>query len=68
VLLQGDDRPGLAYAVAWAGLVVCDLEMDVVGTRYSTMLTFNSDADADKVVVVIRKVTRGGAGRIYRAR
>ncbi len=48
--------------------MVCDLEMDVVGTRYSAMLTFNSEADADKAVVVIRKVTRGGAGRIYRAR
>ena len=72
VLLQGDDRPGLAYAVAnavaWAGLVVRDLEADVVGTRYSAILTFNSEADADKAVAVIRKVTHGGAGRTDRAR
>ena len=72
VLLQGDDRPGLAYAianaVAWAGLGVRDLEGEVVGTRYSAILTFNSEEDAERAVAVIRKVTRGGADRTARAR
>lgn len=64
VILQGDNHPGLAYAVAnavaWAGIRVCDLEGDVVGARYSAILTFDSEADAEKAVTVIRQVTRGG--------
>ena len=67
VLLQGDNRPGLAYAVAnavaWAGIGVRDLDAEVVGMRYSAILTFNSEDDAEKAVAVIRKVTRGGAAR-----
>jgi hypothetical protein len=64
VLLQGDNRPGLAYAVAnavaWAGIGVRDLDAEVVGTRYSAILTFNSEDDVEKAVTVIRKVTRAG--------
>ena len=67
VLLQGDNRPGLAYAVAnavaWAGIGVRNLDAEVVGMRYSVTLTFNSEDDAEKAVAVIRKVTRGGAAR-----
>ena len=67
VLLEGDNRPGLAYAVAnavaWAGIAVRDLDAEVVGTRYSAILTFNSEEDADKAVAVIRKVTRDGPAR-----
>ena len=67
VLLQGDYRPGLAYAVAnavaWAGIGVRNLDAEVVGIRYSVILTFNSEDDAEKAVAVIRKVTRGGAAR-----
>ena len=72
VLLQGDNRPGLAYAVAdaiaWAGIGVSDLDAEVVGTRYSAILTFGSEADAEKAVAVIRKVTRAGWARNTRAR
>ena len=71
VLLQGDNRPGLAYAVAnaiaWAGIGVRDLDAEVVGTRYSAILTFSSEDDAEKAVAVIRKVTRAGSAR-HRAR
>lgn len=72
VRLQGDNRPGLAYAVAnavaWAGIGVCDLDAEVVGKRYSAILTFNSEADAEKAVAVIRKVTRTGAALNRRTR
>ena len=71
VLLQGDDRPGLAYAVAnaiaWAGIGVRDLDAEVVGIRYSAILTFNSEDDAAKAVAVIRKATRTDAARKRRA-
>ena len=72
VLLQGDNRPGLAFAlanaVAWAGIGVRDLEAEVVGLRYSAILTFNSEDDAEKAVAVIRKVTRAGSPRNGRTR
>ena len=67
VLLQGDNRPGLAYAVAnaiaWAGIGVRDVDAEVVGTRYSAILTFGSEDDAEKAVAVIRKVTRARSAR-----
>ncbi len=70
VLLEGDNRPGLAYAVAnaiaWAGIGVRDLDAEVVGTRYSAILTFNSEADAEKAVAVIRKITSAGGARSTR--
>ena len=72
VLLQGDNRPGLAYAVAnavaWAGIGVRDLGAEVVGTRYSAILTFDTEADANKAVTVIREVTRAGRARNSRTR
>ena len=72
VLLHGDNRPGLAYAianaVAWAGIGVRDLDAEVVGTRYSAALTFSSEEDAEKAVAVIRKVTRAPTTRTSRAR
>ena len=72
VLLQGDNRPGLAYsianAVAWAGIGVRDLDAKVVGTRYSAILTFDTEADAKKAVTVIREVTRAGPARNTRTR
>ena len=72
VLVQGDNRPGLAYAVAnavaWAGIGVRDLDAEVVGTRYSAVLTFDTEADAEKAVSVIRKVTRAPTAQTRRAR
>ena len=67
VLLQGDNRPGFAYevanAVAWAGIGVRDYEAGVVGRKFSSTLTFESESDAAKAATIIRKVVRGAAGR-----
>ena len=67
VLLQGDDRPGFAYevanAVAWAGIGVRDYEAGVVGRKFSSTLTFDSESEAAKAAAIIRKVVRGADGR-----
>jgi hypothetical protein len=60
LLVEGDDRPGLAYAVtgavAWAGIALRFLSAQVVGDRYSALLGFRSDTDARKARSLIRKV------------
>jgi len=60
LLVEGDNRPGLAYAVtaavAWAGITVRFLSAQVVGERYSAILGFRNDDDADKARSLIRKV------------
>ena len=60
LLVEGDNRPGLAYAVtgavAWAGITVRFLSAQVVGHRYSAILGFRTDDDARKARSVIRKV------------
>lgn len=72
VLLQGDNRPGFAYevanAVAWAGIGVRDYEAGVVDRRFSSTLTFDSEADAGKAAAIIRKVVRGSDGSAARCR
>jgi len=60
LLVEGDNRPGLAYAVtgavAWAGITVRFLSAQVVGQRYSAILGFRSEDDARKARSVIRRV------------
>jgi len=67
LLLQGDNSPGFAYqvanAVAWAGIGISDHEAGVVDDRFSSTLTFETEADARKAVTVIRKVIRTGSDR-----
>ena len=64
LLLQGENRPGFAYAVAnavaWAGIAIRDHEAGVVGNRFSSTLTFASEEDAKKAATVIRRVIRDG--------
>ena len=60
LLIEGDDRPGLAYAVtgavAWAGITLRFLSAQVVGAHYSALLGFRTDTDARKARSLIRKV------------
>ena len=61
LLAEGDNYPGLAYAVtgaiAWAGIAVKFVSMQVVGDRYSAILGFQTDGDARKASSLIRKVS-----------
>jgi hypothetical protein len=63
LLVEGPNRPGLAYAVAntiaWAGIDVRFLSAQVVGKRYSALLGFKTDEEARKARVLIRRVASG---------
>ena len=67
LLVEGDNRPGLAYAVtnaiAWAGIAVRFLSAQVVDDRYSAILGFRTDADARKARPLIRKVATEASAR-----
>jgi len=58
LLVQGDNRPGVAHAVARAladsGVNIAFLVAQVVGKRYSAVFGFESEADLDKAVPRIR--------------
>ena len=60
LLVEGNNRPGLAYAVttaiAWAGITVRFLSAQVVDQRYSAILGFRTEEDALKARSLIRKV------------
>src|SRR5207253_5986067 len=59
LLVEGDNRPGLAYAtaqaIAGAGVNMDFLVAQVVGRKYSAVFGFESDADATKCAAIIRK-------------
>jgi hypothetical protein len=67
LLVEGDNRPGLAYAVAntvaWAGMSVRFLSAQVVGRRYSALLGFTTDDEARKAGTLIRRVATGTKAR-----
>jgi hypothetical protein len=67
LLVEGDNRPGLAYAVAntvaWAGISVQFLSAQVVGRRYSALLGFKTDEEARKAGTLIRRVASGKRAR-----
>jgi hypothetical protein len=60
LLVKGNNRPGLAYAVttaiAWAGITVRFLSAQVVDQRYSAILGFRTEEDTIKARSLIRKV------------
>ena len=60
LIVEGDNRPGLAYTVAntiaWAGISVRFLSAQVVGRRYSALLGFETADEAKKAASLIRKV------------
>jgi hypothetical protein len=63
LLVMGDDRPGLGHAMARAladaGINMVFLVAQVVGRRYSAVFGFESAADADRAVGLLKKAKPG---------
>ena len=61
LLVEGDNRPGLAHriaqAIADAGVNLSFLVAQVVGRRYAAVIGFETDADAKKAATLIKKAT-----------
>jgi hypothetical protein len=59
LLVLGDDKPGLGHAMARAladaGVNLVFLVAQVVGRRYSAVFGFESTADADRAVGLLKK-------------
>jgi hypothetical protein len=63
LLVQGDNKPGLGHAIAQAiadgGINLDFLVAQVTEGKYSAVLGFDSEADLNKAVPVIKKATAG---------
>jgi hypothetical protein len=61
LLVEGDNKPGLAHAVAKAigdaGINLGFLVAQVVGRRYSAIVGFENEADANNAAALIKKAT-----------
>ncbi len=61
LLVEGDNKPGLAHsiaqAVAEAGVNLSFLVAHVVGRRYAATIGFENEADAKKAAALIKKAT-----------
>jgi hypothetical protein len=59
VVVEGDNRAGLGYgmaqAIAEAGVNVDFLVAQVIGRKYSVVIGFENEADAEKAVGLIKK-------------
>ena len=59
--VEGDNRPGLGYAItraiADAGLNIAFLVTQVIGRKYTCVVGFENDADAAKAAGLIKKAT-----------
>ena len=64
LLVEGDDRPGLGYAlargIADAGINLDFLMAQVVGRKFSAVFGFANEADARAATRLIKKAARPG--------
>ncbi len=64
LLVEGDDKPGLAHrvaqAVADAGINIAFFMAQVIGRKFAAVIGFETEDDARKAVPVIKKATKGG--------
>ncbi len=58
LLVEGDNRPGLGYAIAQAladaGINLAFMVAQVIGRKYSAVVGLESEADAAKAVALIK--------------
>ncbi len=63
LLVEGDNKPGLGYAiaeqVAAAGINIAFLMAQVIGRRFAAVIGFETDDDAKKAAPLIKKATTG---------
>ncbi len=61
LLVEGDDRPGLGFAIAQAiaeaGVNMTFFVAQAIGRRFSAVLGFESEADAKTATPLIKKAT-----------
>jgi hypothetical protein len=59
LLIEGDNKPGLGYAlaqaIAEAGLDLSFLIAQVIGRKYSAVIGFVNETDAEKAKAIIKK-------------
>lgn len=62
LVVTGDNKPGLGYALsqamADAGINMVFLVAQVLGSKYSAVFGFEKDADADQAVALIKKASK----------
>ena len=67
LVVTGDDRPGLGYALAQgladAGINMAFLVAQVLGRKYSAIFGFESEADADRAAAIIKRTSAAKRGR-----
>lgn len=63
LLVEGDDKPGLGYAISAslseAGINIDFLIGQVIGRKYSTVIGFETDEQSRKAVPLIKKAAAG---------
>ena len=62
LLVEGDNKPGLGYAVAQkigaAGVNIAFFVAQVIGQRFAAVIGFESEDDARKAAPLIKKATK----------
>jgi hypothetical protein len=62
LLVTGDNRPGLGHSlassIAGAGININFLVAQVIGNRFSSVFGFESEADADRAISLIKNAQR----------
>jgi len=60
--VEGDNRPGLGHSVTRAladgGVNLDFLVAQVIGRKYSALIGFENDGDADKAILLIKKAAK----------
>ena len=63
LLVEGDDRPGLGFAIAQAiagaGMNMSFFMAQVIGRRFSAVVGFDTEADAKKAGPLIKRAAAG---------